>query len=228
MFKNTYVIGDIHGCLDDLNNLLGKIDIENPDTQIIFVGDYIDRGPKIVEVVQKVKSLEEKYGGDKVVCLMGNHDYEYFILGNPYLAAGSTIPQYMKCSPDMLIEHKEWAKTLRFWYEDEKNFYLHGGLTPGKHPSEEKTDNLIWLRGTETQKHQKCLIVGHTPEGRNTARVYYADGPTNPITGINVDGARVYGGFLTAAVLLYGVYQNSIWSDTGFIGNRDADASGFW
>ena len=42
-----YVIGDIHGCYQDMMALLNKIESQDQDAQIIFVGDFIDRGPDV-------------------------------------------------------------------------------------------------------------------------------------------------------------------------------------
>ena len=52
-----YVIGDIHGCYQDMIALLNKIESQDQDAQIIFVGDFIDRGPD----VDKVLELREYY-----------------------------------------------------------------------------------------------------------------------------------------------------------------------
>ena len=66
--KNYWIIGDIHGELALLDQLLEYINRFNPEL-IIFVGDFIDRGPHVREVVDRIMSM-----GSKVVCLMGNHE----------------------------------------------------------------------------------------------------------------------------------------------------------
>jgi len=66
--SNCWIIGDLHGEIHLLNKLLDSILRFNPD-QIIFVGDYIDRGPHSREVVDRILSLEVP-----VTCLMGNHE----------------------------------------------------------------------------------------------------------------------------------------------------------
>jgi serine/threonine protein phosphatase 1 len=66
--KNYWVIGDIHGEIGLLDRLLENIGKFNPD-ELIFVGDYIDRGPDSREVVDRVSSLPWK-----TTCLMGNHE----------------------------------------------------------------------------------------------------------------------------------------------------------
>ena len=66
--KNYWYIGDIHGEIGLLNSLLAAILKHEPD-QIIFVGDYIDRGPHSREVVNRIMEMEVP-----VACLMGNHE----------------------------------------------------------------------------------------------------------------------------------------------------------
>ncbi|HWT80645.1 MAG TPA: metallophosphoesterase family protein, partial [Candidatus Methylomirabilis sp.] len=64
----TYVIGDIHGCLLPLQRLLAKISPQ-PGDEVIFIGDYIDRGPESREVVEHLLGLSYR-----CVFLMGNHE----------------------------------------------------------------------------------------------------------------------------------------------------------
>lgn len=66
--KNFWFIGDIHGEISLLNSLLENILSFNPE-RIVFVGDYIDRGPHVKEVIDRIMGLEVP-----VSCLMGNHE----------------------------------------------------------------------------------------------------------------------------------------------------------
>jgi hypothetical protein len=76
--KRLVVVGDIHGDIDAFNSLLDHVD--PPDDGIIFLGDYADRGPCGVEVIEGVKSLIDKYP-QNVVALKGNH--EDYLDGEP-------------------------------------------------------------------------------------------------------------------------------------------------
>ena len=51
MTGSIYAIGDIHGCIERLTDLLAKIDADPARDQLVFLGDYIDRGPSSYEVV---------------------------------------------------------------------------------------------------------------------------------------------------------------------------------
>lgn len=75
----TDLIGDIHGYADELEALLKKMGYQkkngtytHPERKVLFVGDYIDRGPQIRETLEIVKAMSDS--GD-AVALMGNHEY---------------------------------------------------------------------------------------------------------------------------------------------------------
>ena len=79
--KTIWAIGDLHGdamCAKHWLNVTGLIGADggwtDPRSKLVFVGDYVDKGPTSLETVQLVKSIEEKY--DNVVALMGNHELE--------------------------------------------------------------------------------------------------------------------------------------------------------
>jgi hypothetical protein len=73
------IIGDVHGHADELEALLIKLGYQeingaynNPRRTVLFIGDYIDRGPKIRETLQIVKAMVDS---NNAIALMGNHEY---------------------------------------------------------------------------------------------------------------------------------------------------------
>ena len=66
---STYVIGDVHGCLKQLDGLLAIIDRETPDAQLFFTGDIINRGPDSLGVLRRIMAM-----GDRAQMVLGNHD----------------------------------------------------------------------------------------------------------------------------------------------------------
>jgi serine/threonine protein phosphatase 1 len=68
-----YVMSDMHGCLDPLEENLLQINLKDPQNKLIFCGDYIDYGLKSCETIYKVKGLTDLYP-DQVIALMGNHE----------------------------------------------------------------------------------------------------------------------------------------------------------
>ncbi|MEM9901426.1 MAG: metallophosphoesterase family protein [Pseudomonadota bacterium] len=73
----TYAVGDIHGCLAPLEALLQRIrdDAGGKPHDIVFLGDYVDRGPESARVLERLRALEEEADERRrVICLKGNHD----------------------------------------------------------------------------------------------------------------------------------------------------------
>lgn len=68
-----YMMSDIHGFLEAFEAALKKTDLSGKN-QLILLGDYIDYGPDGRAVLEKVRALQEKYGSEKVIALMGNHE----------------------------------------------------------------------------------------------------------------------------------------------------------
>jgi len=66
--SKTFIIGDIHGCLDMLKRLVEKIKWDPAKDKLIFVGDYIDRGPDPKGVVDYILSLMAESSG--IQCLI--------------------------------------------------------------------------------------------------------------------------------------------------------------
>ena len=70
--NKTFVIGDIHGQLGMLENLMAKIPWRPEKDALVFLGDYIDRGPDSRGVVDYILSLTENYS--RISCVLGNHE----------------------------------------------------------------------------------------------------------------------------------------------------------
>ncbi|GEE02397.1 serine/threonine protein phosphatase [Gordonia spumicola] len=69
----TYAIPDTHGCVDELRDALTKVDISDPTTSLVFLGDYVDRGPDSAGVLTAVKDQCDARP-DQVIALAGNHE----------------------------------------------------------------------------------------------------------------------------------------------------------
>jgi serine/threonine protein phosphatase 1 len=72
--RGFVAIGDLHGCLAPLEQLLAAIEANGlGDLPLVFVGDYVDRGPDSLGVLKRLNALERARGAD-CVCLLGNHE----------------------------------------------------------------------------------------------------------------------------------------------------------
>lgn len=68
-----YAISDIHGYIDELNVALTYIDLDESESIIVFLGDYI-HGHDSYAVLDRVRGLQKEYGTDRIITLMGKHE----------------------------------------------------------------------------------------------------------------------------------------------------------
>lgn len=136
------IIGDIHGHCDELEALLIKLGYtvkngiySHPVRNVIFVGDYIDRGPQIREVLHIVKKMTET---GNAIALMGNHEYNAICFNYQQKEGGylrkhliknitqhyETLNQFMGFQKEY-DDYIEWFKTLPLFYEAEKFRVVH-------------------------------------------------------------------------------------------------------
>lgn len=131
--KRTLIISDIHGCLKTLQALVDKVALTKSD-QLIFIGDYIDRGPDSAGVIDFVMGLEAS--GYNVVPLKGNHEHHFCFASEQYDAA--TFSHYvcrLNKSNNLLdgdgkpIEkYINWMQNLPYYYLDERFMVVHAGV----------------------------------------------------------------------------------------------------
>jgi serine/threonine protein phosphatase 1 len=215
--EKLFVVGDIHGCVKKLEMVLSQIEIDKRRDTLIFLGDYIDRGPDSWEVVERLLLLEKELS--RVVFLKGNHeqlllDYLFQQEREAFLANGGqmTIRSYLaaaargggrknnqagrqgKRNLSLPESHLQFFLSLKSYYETEDFLFVHAGLRPGIPPHEQENIDLCWIRD-EFIDYQgvfpKTVIFGHT--------VF-----TEPYWGhdrIGIDTGAVYGGKLTCLEL---------------------------
>ena len=184
-----YVVGDIHGCYDELCLLLDKIydHADGEPRKIIFVGDYVDRGPNSKEVIEQVMRMQSR--GD-TVALMGNH--EDMLINGELMYAKETLKSFH--SNHLPKDFCDWMQALPKYYEDDTIIVAHAGVHPGLTMDDQPDTYLLWYRYARKQSAGlgKHFYHGHTPAINWIERV---DDRTN------VDTGCVYGGHLTAAVV---------------------------
>ncbi len=203
----TCAIGDIHGCHRELCALLERLTPQRGD-RLVFLGDFVDRGPHSRLVVEEIIGLQR--AGIEVIPLMGNHeevllsflagrDREFYLAigGRQTLASyGCREPfEYGACAVRIPDHHLEFFQGLLPYWHDDENIYVHAGLQPGVHLSLQSPDWLYWGAGGRFLARPfdfgKRVIFGHSVQSR----------PLVEPTRIGVDTGAVYGGALTCLVL---------------------------
>ncbi len=136
------LIGDIHGHADELEELLLKLGYKknndtysHPNRKVLFVGDYIDRGPKIRETLQIVRSMVES---ENAIALMGNHEYNALLFhfqdpegGHLRKHSIKNIKQHYRTLEEFQNEQEEyeeyleWFKTLPLYFETDTFKAVH-------------------------------------------------------------------------------------------------------
>jgi len=148
-------VGDIHGDLAALEMLFGRLPTLTQDDTVVFLGDYVDRGPDSKGVVEWVRAFADRTPA-RVVCLRGNHEdawlqvleegWPEFVMprGNGCLEClrsfrGRSVPSDDEIPTYEELEEMfaggffpadvvEWMKTLPYFYEDEHAIYVHAGI----------------------------------------------------------------------------------------------------
>ena len=178
-----YCISDIHGCLSAFNNALNVVieHLEEENTALILLGDYIHGGEDSYGVLDRIIELQRKYGNNKVIALLGNHD-EYVCDGFGSIDEnGNESKKY--------DEYINWMCNLPRYYVDEKTIFVHAGI------DEEAED--MWEYGTSdfvfTEKFPP--ETGHFYEDYKivAGHVYTSEVSGNPnFNGIYYDGESHY------------------------------------
>lgn len=199
-----FAIGDIHGSIDRLQDLMQKIPIDFANDTLLFIGDYIDRGPGSVEVVEYLMALKKRV--PEIILLKGNHEdmLEKYLDGTDrftYLLNGgqSTLDSYLSKthrsdSFPIPAEHIDFFKSLRLYYETEAYIFVHAGLRPKIPLASQKTEDLLWIRDKfiySKYNFGKPVVFGHTP----------LEKPLVEPNKIGIDTGAVYGNALTCVQL---------------------------
>ena len=124
---STYIIGDIQGCDDELGELLALIRFDPATDHVYFVGDLVNRGPKSIEVLRRVKALSDAGVADSV---LGNHDFFLIMAleGFSKLHDGDTLDQVLRETD--AHELVDWLRHRPLLIELDDTVIVHAGLLP--------------------------------------------------------------------------------------------------
>jgi serine/threonine protein phosphatase 1 len=158
--KKVTIIGDIHGCYDELNQLLDTIDWSPSNHILILTGDLIDRGPKIKETLNFAMNTPSLYS------LMSNHEQKLlrYIQGRK-VQTTSLAKTIQQCEETFLRDPSftRWLESLPWIVRYADNSYVvHAGIRPDRPINKQQKDHCIYIR-TWNPKTKKISNEGIDP-----------------------------------------------------------------
>jgi len=205
--NKTWIIPDIHGCVFTLKTLIEKQIEPDKQDELIFIGDYIDRGPDSKGVLDYIMNMETE--GYRIRKLMGNHedycltaweedqDVKSFLGIRPKTSTQKEWETYggkqalesfnVDRPRDIPQKYIDWLKDLEYFIELDKYIIVHAGLNfENDDPFEDKF-SMIWIREYQVDPSKiknKTIIHGHVP-----VNLEYIDmavnTPGTPVIGID-------------------------------------------
>lgn len=226
----TLMISDIHGCLEQFELLMEKLAFEPERDRLILMGDYVDRGPKSREVVERVMELVER---DGATALRGNHDQRLVDLirrDEPHARAKfmehggrQTIASYCGIGEEEIDEtaltravadirsrygrHIDFLAGLPLYYEDESHICVHAGLNPQYADWKRQPEHdFMYIKKdfyrSKTNVGRK-VVFGHT----RTVEIHGTPDIWHQEDKIGIDGGCAYGYQLNALIFDGSVYE---------------------
>lgn len=186
--SRTFVIGDIHGALKALKQLLAKISPTTTD-KLIFLGDYVDGWSESSSVIDYLIELEKDFN---CIFIKGNHDAwcESWLSGEPpdqtwfFNGGETTIESYVAFSAEEKEKHLAFFnRMIDYFIDDQNRLFIHAGFSSMHGPAKERySSNFSWDRtlwemaltmdnriAKDSKLYPKRLLlfneiyIGHTP-----------------------------------------------------------------
>ena len=183
----SWVIGDVHGCAATLRKLVEERMAPSKGDEIIFLGDYIDRGPNSKGVIDYIRGLSDQ--GLEVKALMGNHEIS---MAEAYRAEFTMKPASFWRKPknekklawfsyggdttmksfgvedikEIPLEYIEWLEQLDYYYLTPRFVMVHAGLNFKKEDPFEDKHAMLWIRDFKNEPDRiggRRVVHGHVP-----------------------------------------------------------------
>lgn len=223
--QRIFAVGDIHGCISELDELLAKIDAiisgdkttaGTVDNTLIFLGDYVDRGPDSKAVIDRLLGVSKTYG--QVIFLKGNHEaamldfldhpddmFQWLDWGGEATLASYGVDNVLGRAPEDLAaelrenlpaSHEEFLRNLTLLHQAGDYIFVHAGLRPGVALDEQQEEDLLWIRGAfhntaAKDRPAQTIVHGHQPLRK----------PLDAGWRVDVDTGACWSGVLTALMI---------------------------
>ena len=204
MIKRYYCFPDIHGEYKLLKKALDFVYKNNPDGgKIIFLGDYIDRGPNPLKVIETVRNPPENW---EFITLIGNHEQMFFqsYTKRTEFFDTETAKNIAKLDELPVLNYQqlhnaipkdiiEWMYGSPIFHFEGNNVFAHATYDDNLLPEQQDIDDVVWTRYDDwtkfsSQNDRLFLTHGHTPR---------KNGPIKSPNRVNLDcGPFAYGRFV--------------------------------
>ena len=211
-----YAVGDIHGMRVQLEKLMRSLPLQEDD-HVVFIGDYVDRGPDPAGTVDFLVEFKKSH---RCTFLIGNHESMFldfigwegpmYFAGDAFLMNGGdrTLVSYDYFDSDLEPtdfkvpkDHEDFYRNLELHYMEGDYLFVHAGLSRAALDSSSvdvalrrsDAEDMLWNRTSADLPHKLgvTVVYGHTPAHDLQVR-------WNPPFSIGIDTGAVYGGKLTA------------------------------
>lgn len=209
--SRLFVVGDIHACPAELETLIHSLPLHKED-RLVFLGDYIDRGPGAREVIDFLLGLKDS-GEGELVFLKGNHEdmFLHYLgysghYGEAFLFNGghTTLKSYglspLPAGGDVAAALPEanlrFLLDLSILYPVGEVLCVHAGVSPLRPLEEQIEEELLWIREEFIYNPHSLpytVIFGHTPQREILFHLPYK---------VGIDTGLVYGGKLSCLELV--------------------------
>lgn len=217
--KRIYAVGDVHGCADLLDLLLDKMADDGagePDARVVFLGDYVDRGPDSKGVIDRLLDIQTSH--PETVFLKGNHEAVML----DFMSDPEKIPSWLKWGGDETLAsygvlnansrpgselsaelnanmppaHKRFLNGLTLTHAEGDYLFVHAGVKPGVALDNQREEDLLWIRkrfheAPASKRPEQVVVHGHHPVKK----------PLDAGWRIDVDTGACWTDRLTAVVL---------------------------
>jgi predicted phosphodiesterase len=203
--KRIFIIGDIHGCYDELVELLEETNARDPQMCVLFVGDLMNKGPKSAQVVKLVREMG-------AYCVRGNHEEVSLLEWQKFNTDSATMKEKFSWLHELSADDINWVMELPFSVRipSRKIVVVHAGMVPGIDIEDQNPDLLLHMRDvvydTETQrwrgiKKPQLDSVPWASEWPGPDHVYFGHDARRKFQSYKyttgLDTGCVYGGTLT-------------------------------
>lgn len=214
-YSRVLAVGDIHGMYEKLITLMEQVRFDPAEDKLVFLGDYIDRGPDPVACLQYVFDLHHSFP-DSVMCLLGNHEvmmssylmqktgsYHDLIAdyADSWLKNGGmeTLRELEKLETKQKEELVRWVMNLPVSFRYEEFFFCHAGIDPDVPLSVQNDFDMLWRRQQWWEQYQgdNIIVAGHTPiqkikkKARHVKPLFLPNNVIMCDTGAYMDGGKL-------------------------------------